>query len=69
MSKNKREYVELASDKIIRLERERDELMETVRGLLMSADSSWEERGDEGNDWPEECERARKTLRRIKGIW
>jgi len=33
-----------------------------LRGLLLSADCSWEERG-EGHDWQEACEAARKLLR------
>ena len=32
-----------------------------LHGLLLSADCTWEERG-EGHDWPEACQVARKAL-------
>jgi hypothetical protein len=36
-------------------------LTEALRGLLLSADCSWEEQGG-GHDWPEACEEARAAL-------
>lgn len=49
---------------IARLEREREALAKSVRALLLSADSSWEDRG-EGHDWSNACESARKTMMSI----
>lgn len=44
---------------------ERDALRDVARNLLMSADCSWEEH-NEGHDWANACESARKVLNDIE---
>jgi hypothetical protein len=49
-------------------EQERDAAKRAVSGLLSSADSAWEERGD-GHDWREACQEARGVLGWAGRIW
>jgi hypothetical protein len=59
MSKNKREYVELASDKIIRLEGERNQLLERLKEARMVFNLAT-------LDGPEE---ARKAAEKLMSEW
>lgn len=39
-----------------------ERLSDALRGMLLSADCSWEN-NNQGHDWPEACEKARAALR------
>jgi len=52
-------------DLIVRAVNAHARLVRTVRGLLMSADAMWEEKGM-GHDWAAECRLARALLESIK---
>jgi len=43
------------------LRQENERYRQVIKDLLMSADCTWEER-NEGHDWPEACDQARKAL-------